>query len=46
MDVQEQEAPMSTKEESRPPKKCPYFRAPMCSIFDSKTSGVHGAADQ
>jgi hypothetical protein len=47
MDAQEQEeAPRSTYRESRPPKKCPYFRALMCSVIDSETSSVQGAADQ
>jgi hypothetical protein len=47
MDAQEQEeAPRSIDRESMPPKKCPYFKALMCSIIDSETSSVHGAADQ
>ena len=47
MDVQEHvEAPRSTDRESRPPKKCPYFKALMCSIINSKTSNVQGATDQ
>jgi hypothetical protein len=47
MDAQEQEeAPRSTDKESRPLKKYPYFRALMCSIIDSCTSSVQGAADQ
>jgi hypothetical protein len=47
MDAQEHvEAPRSTDRESRPPKKCPYFRALMCSIIDSETSSVQEATDQ
>jgi hypothetical protein len=47
MDVQEREEdPRSTDMESRPPKKCPYFRALMCSVIDSETSSVQGAAAQ
>jgi hypothetical protein len=46
MDAQEHvEAPRSTDREGRPLKKCPYFRALMCSIIDSETSSVQGAAD-
>jgi hypothetical protein len=41
MDAQEQEeAPRSTERKSRPPKKCTYFRALMCSVIDSETSSV------
>jgi hypothetical protein len=40
------EAPRSTDRESRPPKKCPYFKALMCSIIDFETSSVQEAANQ
>ena len=41
MDAHEhEEAPNSTDRESRPPKKCPYFRALICSIVNSNTSNV------
>jgi hypothetical protein len=34
------------EKESRPPKKCSYFRALMCSVIDSETSSFQGAVDQ
>jgi len=47
MDSQEQEeAPRSIDRESRPPNKCPYFRAPMSSVIDSNTSSVQGETNQ
>lgn len=47
MDAQEHvETPRSIIRERKPPKKCPYFRALICSIIDSKTSTVQGATDQ
>jgi hypothetical protein len=41
MDSQEhEEAPRITNIESRPLRKCPYFRAVMYHDMDSKTSNV------
>jgi hypothetical protein len=47
IDAQEQEeAPRSTLRESRPSMKFPNFMALICSVIDSMTSSVQGAADQ
>jgi hypothetical protein len=47
MDAQEQEeAPRSTLRESRPSTKFPNFMALICSVIDSVTSSIQGAADQ
>jgi hypothetical protein len=41
MDAQEhEEAPRSIDRESMPPKKCPYFRALMCSVIFYEISNV------
>ena len=40
------ETPRSIVKESRPLKKCSYFRALICCIIDFETSSVQGAVDQ
>jgi hypothetical protein len=47
MDAQEQEEPpRSTLRECRPSTKFPNFTALICSVINSLTSSVKGAADQ
>jgi hypothetical protein len=45
MDAQEQEAPRSTLRERRPSTKFPNFMALICSVIDSVTSSIQGAAN-